>query len=286
MALSLAHRIFRGTVHGMERTLKAVSPELYFKTVAELFEEVDATYRVETSKGPLFIHCASETVRIRASHTFAREPDTVAWIDGFAPGDVLWDIGANIGMFSLYAARSAARVVAFDPLPLNYSGLVQNLVLNDLHGQVMPFCVALSDVTQVAPLAVPEEATMMGGAGGVFNATTDNYGQPVNAVFELPALGYAVDDFLDRFGVPFPNHIKVDIDGILDRVIRGARRTLRDPRLKSAMLELQPMPEQSRFILDEMNAAGFTLAKTVSAVGAQTAEIDTHVTNNFFVRPA
>ena len=285
MSFSLKHKVFSYTVHGLGRFLKSIAPELYFKAVAGLFDEMDAAYRVETEKGPHYIHCGSEAIRIRATCMLEREPDTLAWIRTFSADEVLWDIGANIGVFTLYAAHvSSARVVAFDPLPLNYSGLVRNAVLNGLHDRVTALCVALSDETRIAPLLVPQEADTPGGAGGVFAGETDNYGQAIDAVYELRALGYSIDDFLDKFDVPFPNYLKMDIDGIQERVVIGARRTLRDRRLKSAMLELQPMPQQTAIILKEMEDAGFELVETVKAVGGGSADIDTHVTNNFFTR--
>ena len=282
---SIKHRIFRGIIRMVESGLSAVSQDLYFKAVAGLFDELNLRYRVETQKGPIFIHCDSETVRIRARAMLVREPDTLAWIETFSPDEVLWDIGANIGVFTLYAARVAgARVVAFDPLPMNHAGLTRNLYINGLTDKVNAFCVALSDRTEIARLRVPAEANTPGGAGGVFNDENNNFGKPVAAVYELGALGFGVDDFLDKFDVPFPNHVKLDIDGIQGRVIAGARMTLRDARLKTAMIELQPIPEQSDFILKEMAAAGFTLDKTVASVAGEIVDINTGVTNNIFVR--
>jgi FkbM family methyltransferase len=282
---SFKHRIFRGFIRMLEGGLTAVSQDLYFKAIAGLFDELNLRYRVETKKGPLFIHCDSETVRIRARAMLSREPDTLAWIETFSPDEVLWDIGANIGVFTLYAARVAgARVVAFDPLPMNHAGLTRNLYINGLTDKVNAFCAAVSDRTEIARLRVPAEANTPGGAGGVFNDEKDNFGKAVAAVYELGALGFGIDDFLDKFDIPFPNHIKLDIDGIQGRVIAGARTTLRDARLKTAMIELQPMPKQTDFILKEMAAAGFTLDKTVASVAGEIVDINTGVTNNFFVR--
>ena len=285
MGLSFKHRIFRLVVGGVERVLRALSKDFYFKAVGCLFEALDLTYRIDTKNGPILLHCDSETVHIRARTLLEREPETLAWIETFAPGEVLWDIGANIGVFTLYAARVAsAKVVAFDPLPFNHAGLVRNLTLNGLHDRVTALCIALSDKTEIAPLTVPSEADTPGGAGGVFAGATDNYGEAIDAVYELRALGYSIDDLLEKFDVPFPNYLKMDIDGIQERVIAGARGTLRDRRLKSAMLELQPAPQQTTLILKEMEDAGFELVETAKAVGGGSADIDTHVTNNFFTR--
>ena len=47
--------------------------------------------------------------RYRASTFESKEPETLAWIDGFKKNDSLLDIGANIGMYSLYAAKKGVK---------------------------------------------------------------------------------------------------------------------------------------------------------------------------------
>lgn len=44
-----------------------------------------------------------------------KEPDTIEWIDGFRLGETLWDIGANVGIYTIYAALRAV----FKSLPLS-----------------------------------------------------------------------------------------------------------------------------------------------------------------------
>ena len=86
----------------------------------------------------------------RARQLHHREPDTLRWIESFEPGSVFWDIGSNIGVFSLYAAHvPGVRVVAFDPLADNFSTLNRNVTLNGLHDKVMVFCAAISAETKV-----------------------------------------------------------------------------------------------------------------------------------------
>ena len=72
----------------------------------------------------------------RAETYETKEPDTIEWIDSFfREGDVIYDIGANIGQYSLYAAKKLkgnCRILAFEPEALNYSKLNKNIVLNNL----------------------------------------------------------------------------------------------------------------------------------------------------------
>lgn len=290
MSKSLKHKAVHGSLRLFENCLKAISRDFYFKTMNVLVNGLDLVYEAETPKGNIFFHCNSDTVRIRSKHMLIREPDTIEWIGTFAPDDVFWDIGCNIGVFTLYAAvASKARVVAFDPLPFNYAGLVKNLTLNGLHDRVMAFCVAMSDDRQVSRLRIPVQADTPGGAGSLFGQARDNYDREIAEEYNLAALGVSVDSFLAEFDVPFPNHLKIDIDGLIDPVVAGAKNALRDPRLKSAMIELQPTriprnKDSYDFVMAEMAAAGFNHVKAAPGTPNMTNDPEQFVTNNFFVR--
>jgi len=64
--------------------------------------------------------------------TFAtKEPETLSWIDTFERNAVFWDIGANIGLYSCYAAKSTdCKVYAFEPSIFNLELLGRNISLN------------------------------------------------------------------------------------------------------------------------------------------------------------
>ena len=79
--------------------------------------------------------------------TFAtKEPETLEWIDQLPENSLVWDIGANVGLYTVYAAlRRKSRVVAFKPSVFNLELLSRNLYTNGLHKQVILFPLALSD---------------------------------------------------------------------------------------------------------------------------------------------
>ena len=74
----------------------------------------------------------NEVSRWRVETLRTKEPDTIAWIDGFEPNSVFWDVGANIGIYSLYAAALGHSVVAFEPLPVHYAQLCVNAAQSGL----------------------------------------------------------------------------------------------------------------------------------------------------------
>src|SRR5688572_16327185 len=60
--------------------------------------------RVDTPRGPLSFMLLGKGPVSRAASLFDKQPATIAWIDAFPAGSVFWDIGANVGVYSLYAA--------------------------------------------------------------------------------------------------------------------------------------------------------------------------------------
>ena len=79
--------------------------------------------------------------------TFAsKEPETLEWIDSIPVGSVLWDVGANVGLYSIYAAKAQnCRVYAFEPSVFNLELLARNIFLNKLQNQITIIPLAVSD---------------------------------------------------------------------------------------------------------------------------------------------
>jgi hypothetical protein len=78
--------------------------------------------------------------------------------------------------------------------------------------------------------------------------------------FRQGAVGFTVDEFITRFNPPFPNHLKIDVDGIEDQIVLGAQRTLADPRLRSISIELEAdRVEHTQSVLDRLETAGLQL---------------------------
>jgi FkbM family methyltransferase len=65
-----------------------------------------------------------------------------------SPGDVILDVGANIGVFSLCAAKQGARVYAFEPIPSTFAVLELNVRLHGLESVVTARNIGLSDRTE------------------------------------------------------------------------------------------------------------------------------------------
>jgi FkbM family methyltransferase len=183
----------------------------------------------------------------RAATVLTKEPDMIRWIDRLEESAVLWDIGANVGVFSLYAAvRTNCTVLSFEPSAANYFVLSRNIQLNRVSERITAYCLALSGTTQLGVLNLASEApgtamSHFGRAGEMSRYRTDDTMSAVQGM-----VGFTVDDFIARFNPPFPTHIKIDVDGLEWAILRGATKTLRDQRLRSAMVELSLTNQEER----------------------------------------
>ena len=180
-----------------------------------------------------------------------KEPETLEWIERFfRPWDVVYDIGANIGLYALFAAkhlRSQCKVYAFEPESLNYAKLNKNIYVNGLSGVIVPCCLAVSDrlcfdnfnihpnVYQREKLG---EGLIAGSALHGFGTTLDYAGRPFKPIHQQGTVAVSLDYLWGSFGLEFPNHIKIDVDGLEEKIMEGADRTLEDLRLKSIFVEI------------------------------------------------
>ena len=238
---------------------------------------INAVKKVAINGTPITFDANEELHLLRAELIASKEPETLAWIDSFAQGEVLYDIGANIGVFSLYAAlHRNCDVYAFEPEAKNYACLNQNILLNGLGRRVKALNVGLHDRTCLEFLQL--HGLESGAALHALGEAIDWRKQRFDAKFEQAVLAFALDEFIERFGAPLPNHIKLDVDGNEDRIIRGGRRTFSDPAMKSLLIEIN---ENDRALIELIESCGLKLAhKTLLAMQG-----DTHdMYNTVFVR--
>ena len=234
---------------------------------------------VETRHGPL-IFVTTHPQALQYPREFAtREPETLAWIDAFEPPCRFWDIGANIVIFSIYAGlRPGIEVRAFEPAAASYGALCRNIEANRLGDRVQAYCLAISDRTELGRLNL--SGTNAGSVFNSFESTDDCFGNAIAVAFRQGVVGFSIDGFRCLFGLAAPNYLKIDVDSIEERILAGACETLRDPDLRSVLIELEAADtSRNDRLTDALTAAGFglTLRSTINQGG---------VVNGIFERTA
>lgn len=187
-------------------------------------------------------------------HSCKKEPETIAWIEQvFRAGDVFYDIGANVGTYSLVSAaywRDLVQVVAFEPSAINYARLVRNLLLNGFEKRVIPLAVALAEKTSLSTFHY--ENFTAGGSLHALGERKDFRDKDFSPTASCPMMAFDLDTLVGQLGLPQPTHLKLDVDGTELLILQGAHRTLQGVR--SILVELDdshPQTPQVRALLRE-----------------------------------
>lgn len=198
----------------------------------------------------------SASTKWRVDSLFTKEPVTIRWIAEFAAGDVLVDVGANVGMYTVWAAKTqGARVFAFEPEAQNYALLNRNIALNDLADRVTAYCLALSDRAGYSELHL--SSLQVGGSCHSFAERVDFAHRPMQPVFSQGCIAARLDDLVASGVVPAPAYIKIDVDGFEPKVIAGARQQLREGPVRSLLIEVnRNLPDHLEMVA-QLESLGF-----------------------------
>src|SRR6185312_16819691 len=184
----------------------------------------------------------------RAKTYSIKEPDTLDWLDSFEPDSCFFDLGANIGQYSLYPATkfgNKIKVYAFEPQCINYYLLIRNIYLNKLENNITAYGFAISGASGFSRLYISK---FIGGGNRSQFGKEDLNTMKKPAAHIQGMFGVTLDDLCSKWGFPYPNYIKIDVDGIETAIIRGAGNVLRNPARRSVIVEWGTVDEQQEAV--------------------------------------
>jgi FkbM family methyltransferase len=147
------------------------------------------------------------------------------------PGEVFFDIGANVGCYTLQAAGLVGpqgRVFSFEPDPQVFEILQANIGLNSL-AQVHALNLALGNRAGTLPFYRAAAGPFANALGSVHRSSWHDGGGAVNVKMDQ------LDDVAPEFGLTRLDLIKMDVEGAEYEVIAGAERTLAAHRPRIVM---------------------------------------------------
>ena len=163
------------------------------------------------------------------------EPETVAWIESMAPGEVFFDVGANVGYHAIRAACRGLCVHAFEPQVEQQAELARNAKANGLN--ITTHWAAVSNFGGMGSIVPGRSAATLepAGNGNVPVVTLDQMAKTLQLQ---------------------PHHIKIDVDGNEPEIIEGGRGTI--AKAKSVLIEIDPGAPGHTAIVSVMRELGFS----------------------------
>jgi FkbM family methyltransferase len=195
-----------------------------------------------------------------------KEPDTLEWITTFNKDDIFIDIGANVGMYTLWASvKYGITTYAFEPESQNYALLCKNIMVNQVQDKALAYCIAISDDTAENSNVLFDRLNLsqftIGGSCHSFGDEVDFNLDARTSAFRQGSICISLDHFIKTSEIKDSNanlHIKIDVDGIEHKVISSAMNSIRNKRTKSVLIELNTKLKLHNKIIGLMEALGYT----------------------------
>lgn len=233
-----------------------MQPQAIPALTLEQYEKLNPSATMSYGDGQLHFATPNSTTLWRVKTLLTKEPSTIEWLNAIEPGSALLDVGANVGMYTVFAAGlRGAQVYAFEPESQNYALLCRNIVLNNLSGRVLAWPCALSDEEKFDRIYLSNFA--YGGSCHAFGEQRDFQLKQVTFPFTQGAFSTTIDILVAKGAMPPPNYIKIDVDGFEHKVIRGAAETLRGPTVRSLIIEINPALPEHQAMIRDLEAIGF-----------------------------
>lgn len=215
---------------------------------------------MDYGNGELLIYADSEFERTVRTIPCAKEPDTVRWIQALMkPGEVVFDVGANVGNYSLIMAHHLnkdVRVFAFEPAWFNFMQLNRNVSLNGMESCIFPVCAAVSGENGISWLNYSslESGSSLHAMGTALRLRDQEF----EPALRQPVASFTLDHAATLLKT-VPNHIKIDVDGIEAEILSGAKATLANSSLRSILIELCSDNPGDQLAIENLLRAGFKI---------------------------
>jgi FkbM family methyltransferase len=227
-------------------------------------------YRISDGTYTYLFRCHEWIELVRARTLLSKEPGTIRWIsDTVKAGDVFYDIGANIGLYTVMAGKrvgTGGAVVSFEPHLGNGMRLLENIGLNGLADRAIVLSTALHDQSGFIPFHYRYHT--VGSSNSQLGEAVDEYGNRFRPESTELKFAETLDDLLAK-GVLTrpPTHVKIDVDGNENRIIAGMRQLLAGDHAPT-WIQIEVNPQKWPAINGALSEAGYEVTdKSFTAQG-------------------
>lgn len=176
----------------------------------------------------------------RVDSFYYKEPETLEWIDSFQKKDfIFWDIGANIGLYSIYNSlkNKNSKTICFEPSTSNLRILSRNISINNLGKNIRIFPIPLTNKENKF-LTMNENQFIEGGALNTFGENFNFEGKKFTSYHKYQLFGTSINYLLKNNLLAEPDYIKIDVDGIEHLILESANKYLSSKKIKSISIEI------------------------------------------------
>ena len=228
----------------------------------KFYIERDSYEKVKLSSGKnLKFFVPNYLTNLLVKEFYTKEPETINWIDNFDKTKKItfWDIGSNIGLYSIYAASTIKdiSVVSFEPSTSNLRILSRNISINELGEKIKIFQLPLGEKENKF-LNFYERKFNEGDSHNSLDENIDFEGKKINKTNSYNIFSTNINKIIEDKILDVPNYIKIDVDGIEHLILKGGDKLLNNLKVSEIQIEInENFKEQMNTVMKIMKENKF-----------------------------
>ena len=191
----------------------------------EFMQLLDPKIDVAFDKQELTFRTGNGRLLWRAKSLLSEEPLMITWIKSMQLDDVVLDVGANVGIYTIPIAKKVRTVYACELDPLNIAILKENMFLNSVTENVVVLPFACGDSAKIVDVKFRDLA--YGDALQLIEGGDPQNTRLGKQTHSAKVVQFSLDDIFTKLDLAQPNKIKIDVDGNELTVLQGMKDLIR-----------------------------------------------------------
>ncbi len=219
---------------------KTFNRNIILRVKSHIEQDAYKTIKLESGKHLTFFS-PNYLIHLLVGDFYEKEPETLKWIDGFKKEKkvIFWDIGSNIGLFSIYAAAKIENieVISFEPSTSNLRILSRNISINQLENKIKIFQIPLG-ASKNNFLKFNEQKFNEGESYNSIDSNINFEGKKMKSENKYKIFSTNIDQIIDDKILDVPDYIKIDVDGAEHLILKGGTKLFKDTKIKEVQIEI------------------------------------------------
>jgi FkbM family methyltransferase len=205
-----------------------------------LLQKLISCTSISVNSIKIFLKDGNERLYLFNKVSFVIEKDLINWINTFKNKDTFYDIGSNVGMFSIYAAKKKINVFSFEPHYANLETFLYNIRLNNVQKNIISFPILLSDKIKVEKFFLRDLTSSAAKNEIAHKKSKYILGEKINfrsknksiqknilkSALTINTFTNTLDNIIDKYNILRPTKVKIDVDGAELMILKGFKNNL------------------------------------------------------------
>jgi FkbM family methyltransferase len=252
-------RIFYFVIIFLNRILYFLKLKNFFAHLKDVINE-NSYKSIIIHKKIITFFIPNYLTEFRVDNILKIEEKTIDWIDNFKENKIFWDIGSNIGLYSIYAAtkHKNINIFSFEPSTSNLRVLSRNIFINGYEKKIKILPNPIIHNNKNLFTNFYESSFVEGGALHSTDKNIDFRGKKIKNTMLYQTFGISLNQLCNEKILKIPQYLKIDVDGTEHLILNNIEKIIKN--IISINIEINlNFKKQSKLIFDIFKRNKFTI---------------------------